>query len=273
MAYGSPFYIFSLVFLIGITGLLWAVLRKCGEKTQRRVIFLLTLANTLQHFFKSLIYPQYAGLGFTALNSAYNMCAVLIILSPFVFLWGNRFWKNFIFMGFTAGIAAIAVPFWYIGREVSELGWDYARFYICHAILFAASLLSVLLRLHRPSYKEFWQPGLGFLLALSVILVNNVIFITLGLHPEAQGSDLYSALIHTNPCMMMGPTENLLWLVDIIKYFTPSVFLGNNPTGQFAPILWYALPIYLGQSAVTFVVFVLADWKNFRADLKKRRKT
>lgn len=269
MNYGSPFYIFSLVLLLAIATLVWAILRKRSVRTQRIAVLLLMCANTLQHFLKPLIYPQYAGTGFTALETAYNMCAVLIIISPFVFLWGNRFLKNFIFMGFTAGIAAIAVPFWYIGMEVSQLGWDYGRFYICHAVLFIASLMTRLLGLHKPSYKEFWQPGLAFLLALSVILLNNVIFIALGLYPGADAGDLYGSLMAVNPCLMMGPSEDQLWLVDLVKYFTPSVFLGSNPTGQFAPILWYALPLYLGQSVITFVFFALSDWKNFSADMKR----
>ena len=50
-------------------------------------------------------------------------------------------------MGSVAGIAAIALPVWYIGMDVSELGWDYARFYICHALLFITSVLPLLLGL------------------------------------------------------------------------------------------------------------------------------
>lgn len=269
MAYGSPFYIFSLVLLLGITTLLWVLLRHRSEKTRRNFVLILMLINTAQHLFKPLIYPHFYGTGFSSLISAYNMCAVVILASPIVFLRGSRFFKNFIFMGFTAGIAAIAVPYWFIGMEVSQLGWEYVRFYLCHAILFIASLLTRLLELHKPSYKEFWQPGLGFLLALSLILLNNVIFITLGLYHGIDSGSLYEALCQINPCMMMGPTEDTLWLVELVKYFTPGVLLGQNPAGAFAPILWYAVPMYLGQSLVTFVFFAISDRKNFTADLKK----
>lgn len=268
LAYGSPFYIASLALLALIPGLLWVLLRHRGEKTRRRAVLCMMLINAAQHLLKPLIYPHLAGTGFSSLISAYNMCAVVILASPLAFLWDSRFLRNFIFMGFTAGLAAIAVPYWFIGMEVSQLGWEYARFYLCHGILFAASLLTRLLGLHKPSYKEFWQPGLAFLLALCLILLNNTVFISLGLHPGVEGLGLYESLCRGNPCMMMGPPEDLLWLAELIRPFTPDIFLGENPAGIFVPILWYALPLYLTQSFVTFVFFVISDWQHFSQDLK-----
>lgn len=266
MYYGSPFYIFSIVLLLGIAAAAWAVLRRCSIRVQRNAVLALMLMNTFQHFFKPLIYPQYWGTGFSSLMSAYNMCAVLIILSPAVFLWGNRFLKNFIFfVGTVAGIAAISVPFWYIGMDVSELGWDYARFYICHAILFVTSLTPLTLGLYRPRWKEFWQVGLAFFLALGIILINDVIFIRLGLYPGADAGDVYGSLLRLNPCGTMGPPDGLPWVADLVKVFTPAVFRG-------VPILWYAIPLYLGVSLIALGMFLIADRKGFATDLKKWKK-
>lgn len=273
MNYGSPFYIGSIALLLILTGLLWFLFRKCSEKTQKKLIFAFMAINTLQHFLKPIIYPQYWGMGFSSLSTAYNMCAVLIILSPFVYVSKNRFLKNFVlFIGSVAGIGAIAIPVWYIGMPVQQLGWDYLRFYICHALLFISSILPLLLKHHTASYKEFWQIGLGFLMALSVILINDVIFMSIGLFPGADAANLYQSLLQTNPCMMMGPKESFSWLVDIIKYMSPSVFLGNNAAGQYAPILWYAIPLYIGISIISFVVFILVDWKHFKEDIMKLKR-
>ena len=68
---------------------------------------------------------------------------------------------------------------------------------------------------------------------------------------------------------MMGPKESFSWLVDIIKYLSPSVFMGNNASGQYAPILWYAIPLYIGISIISFVVFILVDRKHFKEDIMK----
>lgn len=264
MYYGSPFYIGSLVFLLILAGLVWTLLRRCGGKTQRTVVLILMIANTAQHFLKPLIYPQYWGMGFSSLVSAYNMCAVLIISSPAVLLWGGRFAKNFVFfVGSVAGIAAIAVPFWYIGMDVSELGWDYARFYICHALLFITSLMPLILKLHRPKWHEFWQVGLGFFLALGIILLNDCIFIRLGLYPGTDSADVYGSLLRLNPCGVMAPPQGLPWLEGIVRFFTPDIFWG-------IPFLWYAIPLYLGISLLALGLFRLADPTGLR--LKRRKK-
>lgn len=253
MYFGSPFYIGSLIFLLMLAGLTWSLLRRREKKTQRNIVLILMILNTAQHFLKPLIYPQYWGSGFSSIVSAYNMCAVLIISSPFVLLWGGKFAKNFVFfVGSVAGIAAIAVPFWYIGMDVSELGWDYARFYICHALLFITSLMPLVLKLHRPKWHEFWQVGLGFFLALGVILLNDVIFIRLGLYPGTDAADIYGSLLKMNPCGVMAPPAGLPWVADIVKVFTPDIFWG-------IPFLWYAIPLYLGISLLALGLFRLAD--------------
>ena len=261
MYYGSPFYIGSLVFLLMLAGLTWALLRRFSRKVQNGIVLILMFINTAQHFLKPLIYPQYWGTGFSSIISAYNMCAVLIIFSPFVLLWGGKFAKNFVFfVGSVAGIAAIAVPYWYIGLDVSALGWDYARFYICHALLFITSLMPLVLKLHRPKWHEFWQVGLGFFLALGIILLNDCIFIRLGLYPGTNAADVYGSLLRLNPCGVMAPPAGLPWLEGIVRAFTPDIFWG-------VPFLWYAIPLYLGISLIALVLFLLAD----RTGLRIRR--
>lgn len=273
MNYGSGFWTISILFPLLCVFALWAVLRRCPRKTQRLFILILMLLNVFQHFLKPFIYPQYAGTGLSHLVTAYNMCSFLIMISPVVFLWGNRFFRNFLYVvGTAAGIGTIIFPVWYIGLDIAALGWDYARFYICHSLLFAGSLLPLLLGHHRPSYKEFWQVGLGFLMGLFVILVNNVICISAGLYLGADSRDIYSGLWQTNPCMMMGPPASLPWIANVARIFTPSVFLGNNPSGNFAPILWYAVPLYLVISIISMFLFFAMDRKNLLADLRRLSK-
>ena len=272
MSYRSPLYICSVAILPITAALLWFFLKGRSKPVQKYSILLLMLLNTAQHFLKPILYADYRGTGFSSLISAYNMCSVLIISSPLVFLWGNRFCKNFIFfVGTVAGIGAVAVPFWYMGTPISQLGGDYARFYICHGLLFLSSLLPLLLGFHSPSYKEFWQVGLGFLLALAVILVNDFIFISLGLFPGAETGTLYQSLRKLNPCWVMGPPPELPWLKDLAAILTPKVFLGRNPSGTFAPLLWYAIPLYAAITAAAFGLFALIDRKQLMQDYKSRR--
>ena len=276
MHYGSTFYILSIVSLLIITAVIWLILKKRSKRTQKTVLFILMLLNALQHFLKFIIYPQYYGSGVTYICTAYNMCAVLIISSPAALLLKSRFLKNCVFhIGAVAGLGAIAAPVWFIGLPVSQLGWEYVRFYICHSLLFVSSILVMLLNIHRASYREFWQIGLGFLLGLCIIMINDVIFMTVGLFPGVSAENLYESLVSSNPCMMMGPQEGFEWIADIVKYFSPSFFMGNNPTGKYAPILWYASPVYLGICLISISVFAVSDWKNLHRDasgLLRRRK-
>lgn len=272
LTYGSPFYILSLVLLAILAGTTYFILHNRSLRAQKWTILAIMLLNLFQHLFKSVIYPQYAGQGFTSISSAYNMCAVLIIFSPVAFLMKSRFLKNFIYaVGMVAGIAAIAVPVWYIGDPISTLGWDYFRFYICHAGLFVTSLLPLLLGLHKPSYKEFWQVGLVFLLALCLILLNDMVFMSLGLYAGADIHDFYGSMLRINPCGLMGPPKNLPWVVKIVRFFSPSVLMGNNPAGLYVPILWYAIPLYLGISIVAFMMFSFIDRKELSKNYSKKR--
>lgn len=260
MALGSPFYFAMLWLLIIITGLLFLMIRKHCEGFQRKVILLLMIVNFIQHFLKFWIYPPYYKMGFTIYSTAYNMCSVLILFGPAIFMLNKRFLNNFLFfVGSVAGFGAIVYPFWFFGKTVDALGWEYIRFYICHALLFVTSVLPLLLGLHKPRKQEFWHVGAGFLLALCVIVINDAIFMSIGLFPGGQGKDLYSQMLISNPCMLMGPKEGFTWISNMMQTLSFPVFLGQNPSGRYAPILWYALPVFLGISLGAIALFALID--------------
>ncbi len=264
MSIGSPFYIASIFFLIAVTAALYYFLRHKSRKVQRILLLSLMLLNTAQHFLKPVIYPQYWGDGFSIHLTAYNMCAVLIIFMPVAFLLNNRFLKNyFFFVGSVAGLIAIVIPFWFLGLPVSALGWEYARFYLCHALLHLSAVLPLLLGHHRPVYREFWQIGLGFLIALCVVFFNNVIFILLGFCPGIDSGNLYAGLIKYGACAMMGPPASMSWLGTIARFFTLPMFVGENPADRYAPILWYAVPLYLGITALTAAAFAVMKKMGF----------
>ena len=270
MYYGSPFYIASILLAVGLLVGAYFLLKGRSEKTQKAVIIILMSLNVFQHVFKFLIYPQYAGEGFSVLNTAYNMCAALILLSPIAYLTGNRFLRDFTFyIGTIAGIIAIAVPYWFIGLEVGELGWEYVRFYVCHAMLFLSSALVLLLGHHRATYKRSFAVGLSFVLTLCLILLNDLTVLKLGLFPGYDSTDVYAALRAINPFWSMGPPTDgtFSWLVGAVEALSPSFLCGGNSKGLYVPILWYALPLYVGISLVSLAVFAIIDRRSFLLDL------
>lgn len=260
MYFGSPLYIILLLIPFAAVAVLRLALCKRSDKTTEIVILVLMLFNVLQHIFKHYLYPQYRGREFSIYATAYNMCSVLILIGPLVLKWGNRFFKNFLyFVGSAAGIGAISFPFWFFGVPAEELGWDFVRFYLCHLLLFVTSVLPLVQGLHRPERREFWQIGAGFLLALCVILINDVIFVSMGYSFYNIEGDIYTQLNQSNPCMLMGPKAGFAWLSGFLECFSLPVFLGQNPAGCYAPILWYALPVYLGISGASLALFTVLE--------------
>lgn len=272
MNYGSLFYVLMLLSLAVLAVGAWLILRRCSAKTIRRVVLGLMLLNVAQHLLKPWIYPMYWGQGFTHIMTAYNMCATLILLSPLALLCRSRLLKNFVFfVGSVAGVVAVAVPVWYIGKDVADLGWDYARFYICHALLMLTSLMPLVLGLHRPSYREVWHIGTGFLLALCVILVNDFVMMSMGMYTGVDVGTFYQSMLKINPCGLMGPPATLPWVENLVRLLSPKVFMGANPAGRYVPILWYAIPLFVGMTLVSAILFFSIDRKNLVNDLKKWR--
>jgi uncharacterized membrane protein YwaF len=270
--FGCPLYIASLVFLVGLVAAGYFLLRNCSEKVRRWVVLGLMLLNLFQHLFKPLIYPQYYGQGVTHLFTAYNMCATLIILAPFAMLSKGPFLKDFVFFtGSVAGVAAIAVPYWFIGEPLNELGWEYFRFYLCHSLLTVSCLMALLLRLHKPRFRDFVHISLGFFMSLCIILLNDFICISLGIYGSYRIENFYQCMVNSNPCAMMGP-KGPGWILEIVKIFSPPVFLGQNKTGLYVPILWYAIPLFLGLNLVSIPLFAVCDREGWRHFLRKLRR-
>ena len=69
-----------IVLLIAI----YMIFRNAPMAVKRLVVFAIALLNTLQHLLKIYIYPQYAGESFGGRSTAYNMCALLILISPII---------------------------------------------------------------------------------------------------------------------------------------------------------------------------------------------
>ncbi len=265
--YGSFMYFAYILLAIG--GFLGAffALRNRSERTKRLTVIIIASVNLAQHLLKGLIYPHYWGGNYSLnLSSAYNVCALLIIASPFVWAFGCKLLKNYLtYIGTIAGMIAMLVPYWFIGQSAFQS--EAYRFYLCHSLLFISSLLPVFLGLVKLEWKHFWKIGLLFFSMLGIIIINDIFFIAIGHYPVSNPSDIYGSLCEINPCWSITAPSGFDWLVKIISAFTPAFLRGGNSAGFYVPILWYAIPMYLGITLVAFVVCVLCDLGTFKAYL------
>ncbi len=265
--YGSFMYFAYILIAIGACVGAFFVLRRKSEWVKRLVVVIIAFVNLAQHLLKGLIYPHYWGNFSPHLSSAYNVCAFLIIASPFIWLFGCNLLKNYItYIGSIAGMIAMLVPYWFIGQSAFQS--EAYRFYLCHSLLFISSILPALLGLVELKWKHFWKIGLLFFAMLGIIILNDIFFLAIGQYPVSNPSDIYGSLCEINPCWSIVPPSNFDWLVKIIGFFTPSFLMGNNSAGLYVPILWYAIPMYLGITLVAFIICVSCDLSSFKSYLE-----
>ena len=229
------------------------------------------LVNLSQHVFKTLIYPNLWGYGFGVMNTAYNMCALLIIMSPIAYCLKLNFLKDFVFwFGSAAGIIAIAIPYWHIGQ--SPFTAEYIRYMLCHILLFVNSVLPLILGHHKTRYRMFPVMGIEFIAAIAFILLNDTVCYYLGFFGETAGNSLREVLAEANPVWSFGPPEGFEVITKVARAFVPDSWAGANEAGKYLPIIWYAIPLYLLITALAFVAFAASDFKSFSKDISRLRK-
>ena len=262
-------YIITLIAAALFIAAFYFPLRKRSLYARENALYALMGFNIAQHFFKSLVWPHLWGTGFGIINTAYNVCAILIIASPFVYVSGNELLKQFVsYVGTIGATATLFIPYWFIGGTVFT--WEYLRFWTCHTVLIATSLLPALWGMVKFNWRDWWKFGLIFLVMLALVLLNDtVFFLVLG---EATKNTLYDVLCRQNPLWMMGPGGGVSGIKSIFEGLSPK-FLLETQSHPYIPILWYAIPIYLVFAVLGCLFGALFDRKHFRGEAPTLIKT
>lgn len=261
----SPAYFLCLLLSAGSVTGAYFLFRKSSPVTKRGVLLILMLLNVGQHLGKCFVWPHLYGTGFGVSDTAYNVCATLILASPLVLLFGRGALRDaMVYIGTCGPMLAIVVPYWFHGQSLFQ--WEVLRFYVCHVLLIATSLLPALWGVYRLSYKRFAVIPFYFFLVLIVILMNYIVCYALGLWKT---DDLFEGLSAVNPCWVMhpAPPDGFEWTQRALEALTFPIFLGNGER-PYAPLLWYFIPMYLLLAAIALVFGAIADRKRFMADLR-----
>lgn len=251
--YGNAAYFFYPTVIVAFTAVLYLALRNRGEHTKICAVLFLMLLNLAQHLLKRYIYPQYRDHFDIRVSTAYNLCALLILAAPFVFVGKNKLVKDFLVLfGTNGGVVTMLFPYWYIDQPLWQ--WDVFRFYLCHGFLFASSLLIALLNLRRPDPRNAFRLPLIFFGALILISFNDIVLFVLR---GAEG-DLFATLSSYNPCWLYRPAPQFERILPLIRLLSPDLFLGDFATGKpFVPLLWYFVPMYL---LIALLSFLIGTW-------------
>lgn len=234
-------YILHIAASIGIVVFCHFLFAKRSQKAKLIFLFVVAGLNVFQHLFKAVVWPHLYGTGFTISNTLYNVCATMIILTPFFLRRRGGVWREAIALVGTIGSAlALFVPFWFIGKSI--MNWEYVRFWTCHELLLVTSVLPITWKMVEFRAKDFWKIGLCFFGILGIIMFNDIICILTGIYGNGTQS-LGTALYNLNPFCMMRPLSEFAWLERFVRPFTPSIFMSSSGHG-YTPILWYFFPLY-----------------------------
>lgn len=264
LEYFNHIHILTILLTAGFILIFYFTLRNRSMFAKDVALFILMGFNLSQHLFKFAFWPHLWGTGFGLINTAYNVCAIFIISSPFIYLNKSALLKQFVaYVGTIGATITIIFPQWFIGIKI--FSWEFWRFWTCHTLLASTSILPALWGMVKFDYRDGWKFGLIFLLMLSLILTNNTVF-TLAFG-DATPQTLYDALLNQNPLWMMSPSGGFEKLKPVFEAMSPSIFLETD-THPYIPILWYAIPMYLMITVLAYLFGAVLDRKRLFGETK-----
>ena len=221
-------YIFFIALFAGAIVGLYFLLKNKTVKTQKIVLASILFFNLALHFLK-LTFPPYSTDSAVAMREVWfvNLCGTSVLFFPFIFLSKSETAKDYmVFLGVISGFLAMLYPTEALGKSVLTL--DLWRFYICHGIIIAVPMLTVLLKLHKLDIKRIWKTPFCVCAALLFIICNQVLQSELGIIP-LRNDDMLN-INFRNPSLIWGPTDGV---AVIFSWLTPS-FMKTIPFGEFA---------------------------------------
>ena len=262
-------WFFFILLFAGLTVGLYFLLRKRSWRARYWTLFGILMFGFVLHFLK-LTFPPYTDSLEKGISSIFmvNICAVSVVLFPFIFLTKSNFLKDgMIYLGLLSGFLALFYPTEAIGKEFWTL--DLWRFYIHHGILFMVPCLMLLLKVHKLDYRRVPLVPLYMIGVLCLIIVNQVIASELGF--IGLRHDNFLAVPWHNPSLFWGPSDEL---AAVFTWLTPDFMktVPGNASGYAGqPKLWplfYMLPgILVYFWVLPFAISMIWEYKHFKADI------
>jgi len=262
------FYFLYIAFALGLLFGLYFLLRNKSEKTSTMVLFGILFFNFILHFVKLAFEPYQSWMPHAIRTvTPENICAVNVLVFPWLFLSKNKIMKDYMFyMGVISGTAATLFPVDVIGHNAFE--FETMRFYVSHVLLGVVPMLMVLLKLHTLDYRRI--PKVPFLayFTLCIILVNEIILIGTGF---VHINHLFSNEIR-NSALIFGPLREVELVGRFFTALTPELFLtipiGPNAGATFYwPIIWLVIPFYIYASIAALLMSLPFEHKNIKSDM------
>ena len=279
---GNFYYFLFLALLVGISVFSVMLCNRLGKVFAKRYITIILWVNFALHFLKQLL-PIYFSKWPSGLTDSLfpNLCATLIVLSPFIFLFGGKYLKDYMFyIGVLSGVLVYLVPTGAMREDVTGLDYAFetARFYLCHWPLVVAGLLMVQQGFHKLDWKRLWSIPLVFAGILTIISVSQILFGPImkldGYPHDWVGADgvfnrinLHAAM--SNQSMQFGPQAGVDGLFGwAYPYLIPGL-MTYRIDGEiyFTPIIWIIPFLYLGTVIIGPLMALPFEHRQMRMDV------
>lgn len=252
-------YIAMNVFLFALSIITVLFARKVKPEYVDKFIIILLFVNFALHFLKIFLPSYFTDLPYSIKKiSPDNICAVSVIFFPFMYLWGGKYFKDYmVYLGIISGFGVYLIPSSYNGFVINDVESlvEIARFYFCHMPLVIAPLAMISSGLHRLNHRRAFITPLLFLGVLTLVGLNEV-FLKISGIINATWQDVFSNN-YRNGAMVFGPMSVLderlggfYWLIlPFFKYTWP-----GTQSVYYVPVLWLALPAFIFMGSGFFLI-------------------
>lgn len=264
-------YYFLYIFIaLGVTILSVKFLKNKSDRFRHYFIFGLIIFNLAIHFLKILIFP------YTLIDSVSiwtkvsfeNICAVSVLIFPFLYFIKNKTLKDYMVMvGMASGILTFIFPLdamstmfnGYISIGVrSAFMLETIRFYTAHFILFLVPFLMMHFKMHELSIRRAYRQPFILLVVLLMIFLNELFVTAVGWVPK---EELFNPS-RRNPSYIFGSKSEFSGIGMIIGFLVPSIFMVTHPIYGFTfyiPVLWLVLPVIVYGGLIALIMCFIYD--------------
>ena len=267
-------YIFTT--LIITIGLIF-FLKPKSDHFRKWFLFGLLVLNFLIHFLKILIYP-YTLVEYRITKVSFeNICAVSVLLFPFLYFTKNKSLKDYMVMaGMLSGLLAIFYP---VDLIVDTFNGEYfgpkhafmlesIRFYVTHILIFVVPFLMMYFKMHEISIKRMWHAPIILFGVLIVIFINELLLTLFGWVPK---EDLFNPM-KRNPSFIFGARGDLKGIGVLLGFLVPSFMMSYDPISEITyywPLVWLIFPVFIYGNFLSFTFSLVYDGKETIKTLKR----
>lgn len=269
---GNWLYILVLLSLIFLVVIMAYASVKLPQRIVYWIIVFMLFSNFALHFLKQLLPSYISDFPYSLSTSTFeNICAVSVLLFPFIFLFGGKYTKDYMFyIGILSALGAYIFAGSIFGRRLDNLNdiLETIRYYACHAPLIIAPIMMVFSGLHKLDYRRILIQPFIFFAVLLIVLLNELFLVSSGL-VQCSSVDFFSR-DYRNGAFIFGPPSEYDNILSGVYFLIPPFFTYIYPGTDltfYVPILWLTFPIIIFGPILCFLMCLPFENRHIKIDL------